>query len=105
MFPLICLSYYLFYLFIYSLHFFLFRIRQSTYDQLKMLKNGILSKVLEAVLLFDPISPILNKFHLRAIDRRLHQLLTTIDKCVKEQGMPNVIISEEKLIPEKHVET
>ncbi|XP_029635706.1 glycosaminoglycan xylosylkinase-like [Octopus sinensis] len=81
------------------------KIRQSTYDQLKMLKNGILSKVLEAVLLFDPISPILNKFHLRSIDRRLHQLLTTIDNCVKEQGMPNVIISDEKLIPEKHVET
>ncbi|GAB1597948.1 glycosaminoglycan xylosylkinase-like [Argonauta hians] len=80
------------------------KIRQSTYDQLKMLKNGILSSVLEAVLTFDPIYPILHQPHLTAIDRRLYQVLSTIENCIKEQGMSNVIISDEKFSPGKHAE-
>lgn len=40
----------------------------------------------------DPLSPILTRPHLEAIDRRLHIIMATIEDCMTRQGKDTVLV-------------
>ena len=58
------------------------RIRQSTFDRLVFLQNGLLTKLLENAMKNEPISPVLDQSHFLAIERRMPIILQTIQTCV-----------------------
>ena len=71
---------------------FFFRIRQSTFERLKLLSGGGLSDALATLLAQDPISPVLSKPHLSALDRRVHHVLAIVSMCEeKNKGWHNVL--------------
>jgi len=67
-------------------------IRQSTFDRLGFLRNGLLTKLLENAMKNEPISPVLHKSHFLAIERRMPIILQTIQNCVDKLGKENVIM-------------
>lgn len=86
--------------------FFLsFRIRWATFERLRLLRNGVLSKVLESILSFDPISPVLTTLHLRALDRRVNQVMLALTNCIKHNGQNKVFMEVDGHgIGEKHID-
>ncbi|XP_039269065.2 glycosaminoglycan xylosylkinase-like [Styela clava] len=71
-------------------------LRNSTWLKLHRFKDGVLTKLLEAAMENDPISPVLHHSHFKAMNERLPHLLSTIDHCIKERGKDNVILNEWK---------
>ncbi|XP_064089471.1 glycosaminoglycan xylosylkinase-like [Macrobrachium nipponense] len=62
------------------------RLRQATYERLILLSGGGLSKALEEILSLDPISPVLTKPHLHALDRRILHILAALSMCRERKG-------------------
>ncbi|XP_045585385.2 glycosaminoglycan xylosylkinase isoform X2 [Procambarus clarkii] len=62
------------------------RLRQSTYERLVLLSGGGLSQALKELLAQDPISPILTKPHLYALDRRVLHILAALSMCRERKG-------------------
>ena len=58
-------------------------VRNTTYQRLRLLQKGVLSRVMKAVLSGDPLRPVLTDRHLHALDRRLQHVLYEIHKCVQ----------------------
>lgn len=80
-------------------------IRWATFERLRLLRNGVLSKVLESILSFDPISPVLTTLHLRALDRRVTQVMLTLTNCIKHNGQNKVFMEVDgQGIGEKHID-
>lgn len=67
-------------------------IRQSTFDRLVFLQNGLLTKLLQNAMKNEPISPVLDQSHFLAIERRMPIILQTIQNCVDKLGKENVIM-------------
>ena len=87
------------------LSFFSYRIRWATFERLRLLRNGVLSKVLESILSFDPISPVLTTIHLRALDRRVAQVMLTLTHCIKQNGENKVFMEvDEQVVGKKHID-
>ena len=74
---------------------YLFRIRRTTYERLKLLRGGVLSSVLRHILSRDPIAPILIEQHFPALDRRLEDVIKTIENCIARFGDLYVLQSDD----------
>ncbi|XP_071096709.1 glycosaminoglycan xylosylkinase-like [Haliotis cracherodii] len=68
------------------------RFRFSTWQRLLALQDGVLSGVMKEILAQDPIAPILTEEHLKAMDRRLLNILLEMEKCVAENGMTGIVM-------------
>ena len=66
-------------------------VRNTTYERLQLLRKGVLSRVMKAVLSADPLRPVLTDRHLMALDRRLEHVLYEIHKCVGILGADRVL--------------
>jgi hypothetical protein len=66
-------------------------LRKSTFDRLVELRGGLMTKLLIEATKNDPISPILHKKHIEAINRRMPIVFQTLMDCVRENGKDNVI--------------
>ncbi|XP_070207560.1 glycosaminoglycan xylosylkinase-like [Littorina saxatilis] len=66
------------------------RVRQTTYERLRVLEKGVLSSVMREVLKADPVSPVLTDPHLTAMDRRLAHVILEIQECARTQGPSHV---------------
>ena len=74
-----------------------YRIRDSTYERLKLLSNGVLGTALSQILSRDPIAPVLWERHYAALDMRLNvMVLQQIDKCIRKYGESYVIVFDEQ---------
>nr|XP_027228935.1 glycosaminoglycan xylosylkinase-like [Penaeus vannamei] len=62
------------------------RMRRTTYEKLIFLSGGGLSQVMEELLRFDPVAPVLTPAHLRAFDRRILHVLAAMRACMTEKG-------------------
>ena len=62
------------------------RIRHSTWERLQQLQEGVLTEVLRTILAKDPLAPLLAEPHYEAMDRRLIDVLRTVDHCVEDKG-------------------
>lgn len=62
------------------------RLRQTTYERLLLLSGGGLSRAMQQLLSFDPLTPVLSHPHLLAFDRRLHHILATLSSCRDRLG-------------------
>ncbi|XP_074654697.1 glycosaminoglycan xylosylkinase-like [Tubulanus polymorphus] len=72
-------------------------IRRKTYEQLLKFTDGLLSSLIRRILADDPISPILTDLHLKALDRRLNMLLSTIQQCIQLNGAEeNVLVGDDE---------
>ena len=71
------------------------RIRDSTYERLKLLKGGVLSSVLRHILSRDPTAPVLWEPHYTALDRRLERVLHVIEGCISKHGRAYVLVPDE----------
>lgn len=71
-------------------------IKRSTLLRLKLLERSEyrLSDVMRESLSRDPLTPILTEAHLEALDRRLGQILRTVDRCVKKLGEAQVVVTD-----------
>ncbi len=58
------------------------------------MKNGVLSEVLREILSGEPIAPVLNEPTYVAIDRRLHKIIDTVNRCIQKNGIDNVLIDD-----------
>ena len=72
-----------------------FRLRASTWRSLRAVRGGVLGRVLEAVLLDDPIAPVLTAGHLQAVSRRADTALRAVDKCIQDRGLQAVIVQDD----------
>jgi extracellular serine/threonine protein kinase FAM20C len=73
-------------------------IRRSTLRRLLDLTRGpkSISQLLDMSLKSDLLYPVLSPPHLKAVDRRLHGILDTLEKCLEQSTNPsNVIIQED----------
>ncbi|KAL8574021.1 hypothetical protein ACOMHN_065996 [Nucella lapillus] len=68
------------------------RVRQLTWQRLRLLRGGILSGVLREVLREEPLHPVLTDQHLQALDRRLNKILTEIQSCLQRFGEDHVLV-------------
>lgn len=66
-------------------------LRQSTFDRLVFLRNGLLTKLLTEAMKNDPIAPVLHKSHIEAINRRMPIIFQHIQTCVNKFGKESVI--------------
>lgn len=69
-------------------------IRNSTFQRLKLLSSSplfTLSNVLNELLSFEPVTPLLTKSHLESLDRRLKTILAVIFTCFDEKSIKEVI--------------
>ena len=73
----------------------IFRIRDSTYERLKLLRGGVLSEVLRHILPRDPLAPVLWEQYYTALNRRLELILQTIDKCIIAHGASHVLVKDD----------
>lgn len=71
-------------------------LRKSTFERLVELKGGLMTKMLIEATKTDPISPILHKKHIEAINRRMPIIFSTLTKCVQENGKDAVIVDNWK---------
>lgn len=71
-------------------------VRMSTYARLSDLKDGVLGQVLFNVLETEALAPLLTPQHYIAVDRRLHTVLNTINKCIRQASgdRTRVLISD-----------
>ncbi|XP_064643874.1 glycosaminoglycan xylosylkinase-like [Lineus longissimus] len=67
-------------------------LRESTYEKLVLLQNGVLSQVLRTVLATDPISPILTDLYYKAMDRRMKKIIQLIHKCIEDKSKERVLL-------------
>lgn len=74
--------------------FLVCRVRRSTWDRLEVFSasDERLSEVLEESLRRDPLTPILTRQHLDAIDRRLQLIVTAIEQCIARHGKNVVLV-------------
>ena len=63
------------------------------YQRLRMLGNGVLSRVMKVILSADPLRPVLTDKHLTAMDRRLAHVLYEIRKCIRLHGATRVLVA------------
>ncbi|XP_067660798.1 glycosaminoglycan xylosylkinase-like [Haliotis asinina] len=68
------------------------KFRFSTWQRLLALQDGVLSGVMKGVLAQDPVSPILTEGHLKAMDRRLQNILLEMENCVAKNGMNGIVM-------------
>jgi hypothetical protein len=73
---------------------FFFRIRESTWQTLLILQNGLLSKIMWTILSQDSISPVLYDKYYPALDRRLQNILNEVKKCIATKSLQNVIVTD-----------
>ena len=71
------------------------RIRNSTYERLKLLRGGVLSAVLRHILSRDPIAPVLWEKYYDALDRRLEQILQQVEACLSKHEPHYVLVPDE----------
>jgi hypothetical protein len=71
-----------------------FRIRESTWQTLLILQNGLLSKIMWTILSQDSISPVLYDKYYPALDRRLQNILNEVKKCIATKSLQNVIVTD-----------
>jgi len=69
-------------------------LRNTTYNRLIGMQNGILTHLLRKSSLHDPLFPLLHQDHMRAIEYRLKFLLNEIGVCIENNGIENVIINK-----------
>lgn len=74
--------------------FNLSRIRRKTWARLQMYENGVLVDVLQGVMSFEPIFPVISKLHVSAIDRRLGVVIETVEQCIARYNQQYVIIPD-----------
>lgn len=80
-------------------------LRWATFERLRLLRNGVMGRVLESILSFDPISPVLTTLHLRALDRRVAQIMLVVMQCIKQKGESKVFMEVgDKVISKKHLD-
>lgn len=73
-------------------------VRSSTFERLILLSLSqnstlYLSNILEDILSFDSLSPILSQSHLQALNRRLKFIIAVIMYCFEQHGKSNVIVN------------
>ena len=71
------------------------RVRRSTWARLEEFSatgDAKLSEALEASLQRDPLTPILTRPHLDAIDRRLQRIMETIRICLERYSRDVVLV-------------
>ena len=73
---------------------FFCRIRESTWQTLLILQNGLLSKIMWTILSQDSISPVLYDKYYPALDRRLQNILNEVKKCIATKSLQNVIVTD-----------
>ena len=78
-----------------STYSYFYRIRHSTYERLKLLKEGVLSSVLRHILSRDPTAPVLWDPYYTALDRRLERVLHVIEGCISKHGRAHVLVPDE----------
>ena len=72
---------------------FLCRLRNSTWSVLQSVAKGpYLSNILDSSMKRDVLYPILTTDHLQAIDRRLNDILRTVEHCVMTHGQNIVLV-------------
>ena len=69
-------------------------VRHSTLERLRFLRAKRFSALLDKSLRADPLYPILNKYHLAAIDRRTAIILNEISMCVDEFTAMRVVLDD-----------
>lgn len=62
------------------------RLRQTTYERLVLLSGGGLSQAMQELMSQDPLTPILTKSHLLALDRRVIHILAALSMCREQHG-------------------
>lgn len=73
-------------------------VRQSTLRTLLSFvtqSGNRLSKLMKKSMASDPVSPILIGAHFDALDRRVHKVLSVVDKCLKNKHFTEVIVYDE----------
>lgn len=70
------------------------KIRESTWQTLLILQNGLLSKIMWTLLSQDSISPVLYDKYYPALDRRLQNILNEVKKCIATKSLQNVIVTD-----------
>lgn len=70
-------------------------VRRSTYESLKGVRGGLLTKRLRESLSKDPIAPILDPVWYQALQRRLKIILDMIERCISANGADSVLIDED----------
>ena len=73
-----------------STYSYFYRIRHSTYERLKLLKEGVLSSVLRHIISRDPTAPVLWE-----PDRLLDRVLHVIEGCISKHGHAHVLVPDE----------
>ena len=71
-----------------------YRIRDSTYERLKLLSSGVLGTTLSQILSRDPIAPVLWDPFYDALDKRLEKVLHVIDTCLQKHGASHVLVPD-----------
>jgi len=67
-------------------------LRNSTWTRMNHLKGGLLTKLLETILHYDPIHPVLDKPHYIGIETRLLIILDKVNECIDKRGLEHVIV-------------
>ena len=65
------------------------------------LKGGLLTKMLIEATKTDPIAPILHKRHIEAINRRMPLIFQSLQRCVSQNGLDNVIVENWSGLPKE----
>ncbi|XP_063596016.1 glycosaminoglycan xylosylkinase-like [Penaeus indicus] len=68
------------------------RMRRTTYEKLIFLSGGGLSQVMQELLDYDPVAPVLTPAHLRAFDRRILHILAAMNACMVAKGGWNGVL-------------
>ena len=76
-----------------------FRLRQTTWERLQVLKDGVLTQVLRKIVSIDPISPLLTDAHYEAMERRLLDIYDLIDECILKHGIKEVLMEDRRFSP------
>ena len=76
-------------------HLTFYRLRDTTWNRLKMLQNGVLSKVMKTIMEREPIAPVLAEAHYQAMDRRLAYIIETVHQCMERFEESDVLVSDE----------
>ena len=80
-----------FFCYLYNL---IYRLKKETYERFQQLtrKESLLSDVFRQSLSFDLLSPLLTEDHIMSMDRRLNTVIRTVDKCIEDHGVENVLV-------------
>lgn len=75
-------------------------IHKTTWDRLKLLSGGTLSKSLRELLEHEAklaeVSPLITEAHLKAMDRRLLAVFSAVEVCLKENKNPTNVILDHR---------